>query len=156
GVSDFSLVDLDSLLGAALSAELPEESLEVLLDNLMVTKADAEAIVPLTATPVGTTLLADNFDDPQVGLLPHSSGAARDYRRRYVDGEYQLQTLDREVRWAAARTPGRYDDTSLTADARLVGEGSERSVLVSCRGQADGLSRRSSSRLSGGYYLVVD
>lgn len=89
-----------------------------------------------TVIPQGSHMLADNFDDPAIGVLPRSSDDPSRYRRGYASNEYQIQTLDPTMRGAGAIVPGIYGDAAISLDARLLPTSSEdASVAAGCRGQ---------------------
>jgi len=82
---------------------------------------------------LGEVLLADNFDDSEAGLLPSSSPSPA-YARGYDGGEYFIQKLDPEfTRLPLGIIPGSYADTTLTIDARVVGDTEGRYLALECR-----------------------
>lgn len=85
---------------------------------------------PSTSDP---TLLADDFTDPAVGVLPRSSPQPSRYVRGYVDGEYMIRKPESESPdfFSASPDPS-FTDVTIQVDARLEGEPSGR-VYVMCR-----------------------
>lgn len=89
-----------------------------------------------TTIPEPTVLLADNFDDPAAGKLAKTSPLPADYAVGYVDGEYTIRKLVADwPRSPAVPLPGRYADSVVRVDARLIGEALNRYLVVACRDQ---------------------
>lgn len=80
-----------------------------------------------------TVLLADRFDDPARGALPIA--IISDYvRTGYNNGEYQIAGVSSAAVGAPyVALPGSYTDTTLTVDARVVGETDQRHFTLYCR-----------------------
>jgi len=87
-----------------------------------------------TALP-GTVLLADNFDDPAVGILPKSSISPRTQDQGYVGGRYVLKKLDLspDSGPVSLPLPGTYDDASLTVDVLFESGGGLAYARLGCR-----------------------
>jgi hypothetical protein len=82
----------------------------------------------------GVVLLADSFEDPNIGHLPQSASHPDHYASGYAMGVYKMKTLDTD--WALAPAefiPGTYADASIAIDARVVGESQGRYVALICR-----------------------
>ena len=99
-------------------------------------------------------LLADNFDDAELGLLPQFSPNPA-YDRGYDEGEYFIRKLDPEfTRLPLGVIPGSYGDTMLAIDARIVGESEGRYIALECRRSATGWYRAYVDTTQGRFWLA--
>jgi hypothetical protein len=81
-------------------------------------------------------LFADDFNSPAVGQLQKSSPLPAYYELGYDAGEYFVRKI--APTWPQSpgvAIPGRYTDTSVQVDARLVGPTEQRYLVVVCRDQ---------------------
>ncbi len=92
----------------------------------------------LPATLPGSVLLSDNFDDPALGILPRSSANPSEVIRAYEAGEYRIQVVDPSYPFIPlVYPPGDYADTAMAVTARLLGDTTDRHIVLQCRGQTD-------------------
>jgi hypothetical protein len=86
---------------------------------------------PPAARP-GTILLSDDFDDPSRAILPTTSQDPR-FRMGYVGGEYEIVGHA-----GAVFLPDIQRDTTLSVDARLMGDPTGRYISIACRAGPQG------------------
>jgi hypothetical protein len=103
---------------------------EARFDNLRVTAGAPPGPLPAMT---GDVLLTDTFDDPAMGVLPRQSNNPAVARLAYVDGEYQVEKVDRASGLVTVSLPGTYADATLTVEVHLVGEPDGRVVALLCR-----------------------
>ncbi len=80
------------------------------------------------------TVLRDDFEDPGAGFLPAASPDGAAFRIGYVAGEYEIAG----PRGGFVAIPGIFRDSTLTLDARLVGDATGRSIGLTCRASEEG------------------
>jgi hypothetical protein len=95
-------------------------------------------------TPVLSNVVRDDFADAAVGLLPRTSLEPDGYVVEYTNGEYVMRLADPQ--WATrfpalALLTQTYQDTSLAADVRLVGDPRDKYLALGCRSRATGQYR---------------
>src|SRR5262249_55231216 len=79
----------------------------------------------------GAVLLADDFEDPAAGVMP--TGASEPgYEYGYVDGEYSVRVLRANYGYNVYAR-GTFANTTLAADARIVGDPAGKTIVVGCR-----------------------
>lgn len=95
----------------------------------------APAAPPLPAAPPsGRVLLQDNFDNPARGILAESSASPNNFTLGYENGEYLVRKIDPNFKSAVGSTmPGTFKDVAIAVDARIVGDATNRFVIVMCR-----------------------
>jgi hypothetical protein len=82
---------------------------------------------------------ADDFSSPERGRLSRESTQPQNYRLGYENGEYVMKTVNPNWnRIAIAALPDTYDQTTISVDARLVGETDQRYIAVACRAHLEG------------------
>jgi len=77
--------------------------------------------VPSPSSRIGAVLVADDFKNPERGLLPRASIEPDSYEQGYEAGYYVVRGVDDE--WEGAVTfdlPRSYRDTRLAVDAKSV------------------------------------
>lgn len=84
----------------------------------------APSVVALSAANEpsgGEVLLADDFDDPAAGVLPGRSPSPDRWTAGQADGEYRIVKIDPAASlWPRVPLPGRYEDSTVALDARIV------------------------------------
>jgi hypothetical protein len=84
-------------------------------------------------------LLADSFDNAEVGQLPRVSARPNDYIFAYERGEYVINKINAALPAAPiVFLPGTYDNTVIAVDVRIVGDAASRYAFVVCRDQSSG------------------
>ncbi len=98
------------------------------------TGSGAEASSP---APNTTILLTEDFDDPEVGILPKSSPNPARFTLGYEAGEYVIRKIDPEFTGLPrALTPGAYGDVVVAVDVRVEDANTDRWAYVACRDRA--------------------
>jgi hypothetical protein len=120
-------------------------SAQSLAQDAGVPTISAGAVTILTAS--GMVLIADDFSNPDAGVLPHHSEDPA-YQLGYIDGEYEIaKRISAPAVPAVALVPGTYEDSAIEVDTRLVADSSGGWVGAVCRSQGPTLS---------GYLLALD
>jgi hypothetical protein len=102
-------------------------------------------------------VVADNFDDPTRGVLPHTSPDPARFAVGYVDGAYAIAKTDPAFAGIPfVRLPGTFENVSIAVDVRLVGPAAERYITLGCRTSSPALDNgyRFSLEVERGTYLL--
>jgi hypothetical protein len=87
-----------------------------------------------TPTPASAPVVRETFDAPERGVLPRDTRQPDLYRHDYERGEFVLRIADSTARPSTlVAVPGEFAHTTLSVDARLVGETAGRFVALGCR-----------------------
>ncbi len=94
---------------------------------------------PAASAPLGAVLVADTFDNPDLGVFPKVSSIPTSYSRGYEGGEYVYRKTDLQAHdLAALTTTGRYADAVLAIDARQAIDDPSDNANLTCRRQGEG------------------
>jgi hypothetical protein len=95
--------------------------------------------VPARPTNAPGVLLADAFENAEIGQLPRVSARPSDYIFAYDRGEYVINKINPALPAAPiVFLPGTYDNTVIAVDVRIVGDVPSRYAFVVCRDQSSG------------------
>jgi hypothetical protein len=101
--------------------------------------APASPSVPPKPTNAPGVLLADTFENAEIGQLPRVSARPTDYVFAYDRGEYVMNKINAALPAAPiVFLPGTYDNTVIALDVRIVGDVASRYAFVVCRDQSSG------------------
>jgi serine/threonine protein kinase len=99
----------------------------------------ASPTVPPRPTNVPGVLLADTFENAEIGQLPRVSARPNDYIFAYDHGEYVINKINAALPAAPiVFLPGTYDNTVIGVDVRIAGDATSRYAFVVCRDQSSG------------------
>ena len=115
---------------------------------LLIAVGACVAVIPAHAQDTSSAVvLADDFSDPARGVLPSVSPQPAAFTAAYVNGAYQIDSVD-PAQADVIPLPGDYADSTLALDATLSGDTVHRLLRLTCR-QPDGMA-------DGGYRLLVN
>jgi hypothetical protein len=99
----------------------------------------ALAVVPSAAQDGGDVLFMEEFEDPNLTLLPDQSPNAARYQVGYVQGEYVVRRTESALAGVTeVPVPGEYADAALAVDVRVTGgAGGGSYIRLTCRGRAN-------------------
>src|SRR5262249_37887214 len=123
--------------GAASPAPAPGQASPVAAGNS--TSLAASPTIPPKPTNAPGVLLADTFENAEIGQLPRVSARPTDYVFAYDRGEYVITKINAALPAAPiVFLPGTYDNTVLAIDVRIMGDVTSRYAFVVCRDQSSG------------------
>ena len=101
--------------------------------------APASPTISPKPTNAPGVLLADTFENAEIGQLPRVSARPSDYVFAYDRGEYVINKINAALPAAPiVFLPGSYDNTVIGVDVRIAGDAASRYAFVVCRDQSSG------------------